>query len=132
MSTASGPIKSIKLDSETFRLPNDNETNFWPGGFVTTEAQDDIGGSTRKTEFIAGKLTGVTARLAKPGEVKRFRDALRKTVEGDVPCVITMPNDDKWTAPVYIVIDPTSFVNNTDMKGTYDICTPDGEFLPTS
>lgn len=128
MPNATGPVRKLSFDNSTIYLTNDNEVNFWLGGLVNTESQNDIGGQTPKTEFIGGMLTGITSRCAKEGSLQKLHELVQKTTVGDVDVVVTLANGDKFSAACYSVVDPTAFFNNQDGKATFDLYPRTGVF----
>lgn len=130
MSNATGPIRKFSFDNTNIYLTNDNEVNFWPGGLINTESQDDINGATPKTEFRAGMISGITSRCGKQGSLKALYDLVQKTTVGDVDIVITMANGDKWSGACFSTADPESFFNNQDGKATFNLCPRAGVFSP--
>jgi hypothetical protein len=125
MSNAAGPLVKISFDNESFQLPNDNDINYWPGGFVPTDALANIKGATKKVEFMPGKITGLNTRLAKSGDVRRLFNALTKTATENVVFVGEFANGDKVTASVFAVVDADSYFSNAEAKGTFDVCASD-------
>jgi len=130
MSNAVGPVRKLAYDNKTIKLTNDNQINFWKGGFVNTESLNDIQGQTPKTEFIGGMITGLTSRCAAPGSLDALTELVKKTTVGDVDMVITLANGDKFSGAVFATADPTSFFDNQEGKGTFSLYARSGEFSP--
>lgn len=133
MSNASGPIKKIIYDNQSINLTADVETNFYPGGWTNTEGQTNIGGSNPKTEYVHGRMSGITSRTALNGSLKLLLDLLKKTAHGEVVSVIfELPSGEKYSGPVYAVWDADSFYSNSEGKTTFELHASEGEFSPVS
>jgi hypothetical protein len=132
MSNAAGVIRKLIVDNTNIYLTNDIEVNFWQGGFVNTEALDDVNGSTPKTEFKAGKITGISSRRAAPGSVKALSDLLIKTTVGDVPMIVELASGEKYSGSVYAVVDVDSAFSNTEAKSTFSLHPRTGKFTAVS
>jgi hypothetical protein len=130
MGNAVGQIESLKLKREEIVIPEDMEINLWLGGKVVTEPLHNQGGATPKVAFRAGCLTGITARAAKSGALKKIVDILQESVAAPVDCIVTMPNGDKYSAPVFGQWDDGSFYNSGDGKAQFAVYAPDGYFNP--
>lgn len=130
MSNAVGPVKKLTFDNTSIYMTNDNEVNFWKGGFVNTETLNDIKGQTPKTEFIGGMITGLSQRCAKPGSLNAITELIKKTTVGDVDVVVELMNGDKFSGACFSTVDPTSFFSNQDGKATFNLYPRSGEFSP--
>jgi hypothetical protein len=130
MSVSSGPLVKLIWGTKNINLTNDNEVNFWIGGFVNTEVNNDIGGQSPKKEFIGGMITGITNRCVKSGSLKAFHGLIYATTLGDVDVTVELNNGDKFTAPCFAVVDPTAFFNNQDGKATCSLYPRKGVFSP--
>jgi len=116
-----GQLRSLALDNRKWRIPADVSITFWSGGRHNSEFQDDNAGGTPVSKFTTGKITGMIVRTAQTGEMKDMIEVIKKTVETPVPCLIELANGEKWSAPVYAVIDEGGPFTSEDGKFTFDL-----------
>ena len=132
MSGATGQVESLEMDEKLITIPEDMEINIWTGGKVVTEAQHNNNGATPKVVFRAGCITGITARAAKVGALKELVSLLQKSAGSALPCIVTLANGEKWSAPVFGQWDDGSFFNSGDGKTQFALYAIDGYFNQVS
>lgn len=118
------------MGAKSIVLSNDNEVNFWIGGKVNTEVNEDVDGQSPVTEFKGGRITGITSRCVEPGSLKDMHDILVATTEGDQDIVVELINGDKFTGVCFAVVDPDGAYSNRDAKYTFDLYTRKLAFSP--
>lgn len=128
MGNAVGQVRALEIKKENLSIPEDMEINFWRGGYVNTEHQNNNDGANRKTAFRSGCLTGITPRAARNGVLKTLVDILTETVDVALDCTVTLANGEKWSAPVFGTWDDGSFFNSGDGKTNFNVIAEDGYF----
>lgn len=126
--SAVGQVRSIEIKEETIVIPEDMEINMWTGGNVCTEALHNQGSATPKVAFRAGCITGITARAARSGAIKRLASLLQESVLTPLDAICTLANGEKWSAPVFAQWDDGSFFNSGDGKLGFAVYAEGGYF----
>jgi hypothetical protein len=125
---AVGQVEKFEFGSVNIVVPDDMVLNFWSGGKVVTDALHNNGSATPKVAFRAGCITGITARAAKKGEIKKLVDLLQNAVLAPKDCIVVLANGEEWSAPVFGQWDDGSFFNSEDGKLSFAVYAKEGKF----